>query len=214
MATPSAVVALNDILKVRVVCQAGDQISVNVLGYKVTGLVAPGPTCSELAVALDTAFETPYKDLLSQFASYYGVGVSRVSPTVSLESAATGNTAIGNLVENLMPRQVAGIFTKHSAGAGPGGRGRVYVPFPGRDQDDAVGKPVAGYMVLLGVLAATLQLVRVVASGGGGNATISPCILKRANYPASPLWITSSARIKWATQKRRGVYGRPNTLPF
>lgn len=214
MGAPAVILAAGDILQARVCCYNTDQISLNVLGYKVVSLVGvPGVTLQDVVGQIDSDINGTYKSLMALTARYRGVGLRRLLAVPSLEYTAIGNDGIGTGGASLQGRQVTGMFTKVSGVIGPAGRGRVYVPFPDTDSSGPNGQPNAGYMVNLGILAGILQSTFGVTVGGS-TVNMAPCILRRSALGSSLIWGAATARQRWATQKRRGDYGKTNVLPF
>lgn len=220
MAVPTIPVVDGDVCIASVVCYDQEQISINALGYLIGGSAGGGATLQSLATALDTAVFAAYIALLNNQAFYLGVSARKfVGNKLSLPNTTKVNTGAGTAGADAMPRQATGMFTKQSALPGPAGRGRVYVPFPAVLDNGATPIPTAGYMVRLGTLAGILAAP--LALTGPGTATATPVIIRYprpAHVPpitlATVVWSTATARQKWATQRRRGSYGRPNVLPF
>jgi len=212
MAVTAPPVVVGDILMARVICYSVDQISMNIYGYRVTAVTGASRTIKHLVDAINSAVQADYKTLLANDARYRGVGLRRLTPNPTLEFTNITDDGVGSAGANMMGRQVAGMFTKTSPVAGSGGRGRVYMPFPSASDTTNLGHPTAGYQTRLGILAAILMTG--ITDGAGDTATISPIILKRASLLTSNAWTGSLERAKWATQKRRGDYGKTNPLPF
>lgn len=220
MAAPAIPVANGDVVQVKVYCQATEQVSQNVLGYVVSGVLGGGITLQDIANDVDTAVEAAYKALIFNTAFYYGVEARKfVAGRLSLANFTKGNVGLGTAGAAGMGRQLAGMFTKQSLLPGLAGRGRFYAPFPASADTVDDGVPTAGYMLRLGVLAAILQAP--VAVAGLGTGLISPVLIRYPRPAAVPPvtlgttpWGFALARVKWATHRSRGSYGRPNAVPF
>lgn len=209
----STALALNDQIECRVVCIAGEQISINALHYKVTAVTGIACTTQDVATDIDSLVEVAYKALMGLPALYRGVECCRLFPTRSVYANEATNVGPGGAGADLLPRQTCGIFTKMSAVPGAAGRGRVYVPFPALVDDEGGGIPTAGYMTRLGTLAGIL-LSNVNIVVGVNTTTITPIIYHRGDPTTSVAWTFAAARNKWASQRSRGTYGRANSVPF
>ena len=200
---------LGDILQIRIECSMGDQASENIRHIQIMSVTAPEPPYSAIADQLSTGLSAKYIPAIATNARYNGVAVRRVKPlpptieTISLIGANPG-TATGDA----MPGQVAGLGNLKSAFAGRAFRGRVYVPFPAESDNGPDGAPTAAYLVKLQALIDLL-----VAGGtitlGGGNLTFNWVLYHRVAGTTTPLTV-ATARPKFATQRRRGGFGRPN----
>lgn len=205
--------AVNDVLRVRVVMNTTDQIGVNVLHYIVTAEVTGGATLGEIAAYLDGMYHNAYKTLLTDQANYRGVGVQRVRPLpTSQEAVSTGNEGSGTQGGDPLPKQIAGLLSWKTIFAGPGFRGRTYVPFPPEQQNDPDGTPSANYLVNLATLSVQIRAGGLVV-GGGGSSTLAFGIYKRQQQAFNGV-VDQIIRPMWATQRRRGDFGRKNVLPF
>lgn len=216
MAVPGSFpVAIGDFLEFNVVGYAVNQVSINRLVYRVSALTGAGAPLSALADLLDGALAPAYKDLMYNSASYRGILARIIYPVLRKTPyyQAKNDPGAGTAGASPLPRQTCGMITKQSTVPNPGGRGRVYVPFPSLSDQTGPDVPSAGYMTNLGVLAGRMVLSRTV-SVGADSATMVPVIYKRTAPLTSNAWVASSARTAWATHRSRGDYGRPNVDPL
>lgn len=114
-----------------------------------------------------------------------------------------------------MPGQVSGIIGFKGALAHRGLNPRLYMPWPSTN-DATVNpmQPTVLYNTALGTLATAIRTTTTIAAGSGAG---SLQLIDFQNIPASPVredLITSDVPLKWATQRRRGAYGKPNNPPF
>jgi hypothetical protein len=91
--------------------------------------------------------------------------------------------------------------------------------FPDASDDINNGVPSAGYQTALSNwLAVYLTAVTVPNAGATGSVSLVPCLNHRPGktpLPATVTDITSgSISAFWATQRRRGSFGRANSVPF
>lgn len=205
---------VGDFYRVTHVCQQAEQIGLMVSHWRVGSLVVPGPTDEEVAKTMDTLFGATIKALVSTQTTYRGTLAQKVFPLPVLARAqSTLIPGPGTAVGNTLPRQTAGLIWLSTAIAGRAGRGRKYAPFPAAGDDQADGTPTADYRIRLLTLATLFGEPQTIV-GVLGNANVVPCIWHRANPALSPLITTSGIRTVWATQRRRGSFGRPNTSPI
>lgn len=202
-----------DLYEVRIVCNRGDQTSINVRHYLCTTKTGTGVTDLYLATQLDLTFHSAYKALMDATSSYRGTGVRRISPLpLGVENVSVANAGIGTATGTRLPSQDAGMITLRTEFGGRTRRGRIYVPFPSVSDNDAAGNPTTGYMTRLGTLAGVLIFVQGLTQGANAN-TFQPVIHSRKEGVNTYIR-TATAIQKWATQRSRGQFGRPNPYPF
>jgi hypothetical protein len=206
---------VNDLYQARIICFQGSQIAVNIRHYVVTNVTGVEGTANNLATIIDTQFAPHYKPLINSNASYRGVGVKLILPVQGVESAVVMNSGLGSGGVDSLPKQCAGLIQLQTVVGGRHGRGRVYIPFPSEQHSDANGAPTAAYGTLLTTLAADFLLLAVYTSGPN-TTTWAPCIFNRGTgtfIKLNPGGATNS-RTKWASQRRRGDFGKSNVLPW
>jgi hypothetical protein len=151
--------------------------------------------------------------LLANNARYVGVALQRLSP-LPLSVVITDNTnqANGTGGANELPLQVSGIVTLKTNLAGRANRGRMYIPFPPVAAQGTDGHPTNGYVTAVDTLAAIAILPQTVGTAPN-QVVLTPVVYhKRLNTTTD---ITDKvARQRWATQRRRGDYGKPNPIPI
>ena len=216
--------ALGDFVRVRTYClfDLQAQLSVNNLDYIVGAVGGTPATDQDVADQVDAAVAGPYKDLMTAAATYKGVQVSTllVTPpylTRTNPVSATTNAGVGVAAGAPLPGQVSGLISLRTARGGRAGRGRSYIGFPGIVHDTGAGNPTAGYVAFLVALADQIT-VGLSISAGGRTATLVRVVLHTKNkfeVVPPPDGVTSFvARAKWATQRRRGDFGRLNVSPI
>jgi hypothetical protein len=204
--------ALN-VLQCQFYCQEIEQVSINTFNYLVTS-VGPSPaTDADAAATLSTLFAPDFKALVQNNGTYLGVLV-RVRNILPLPSPAgsTNGTGAGTAGAVGLPRQSAGLLSFQTGFAGPGKRGRMYLPFPSVSDNQLDGGPSPGYVTKGETLGADL-MGPVPISVGGRTATLEPVLWskKEATYFSITSFHMSPS---WATIRRRGSFGRPNSNPF
>lgn len=207
--------AIGDIFEIRTVCTMGDQTSITVnhlRSISTTGAVAT--TSTAVASRVSTLTHTAFKGVLVADATFYGISATRVYPTLGPFGFSIADAGAGTFGADAGPRQVAGVLAKSSNLGGATGRGRMFLPFPAASATDtASGHPTSTYRTA-GAAIGTAYLTAIVVTVGAGTETFEWIIYNRALPLLSPPVTGGVTRAKWATQKRRGDYGRPNTPPF
>lgn len=186
--------------------------------YQAASTTGTGPTDAEIGIRFDTAFPPLFKALMATVGIYKGVKIAKVFPGVRQRGFInTTSFGPGTVVGDLLPTQVRGIITLRTANAGPGYRGRSYMPFPCEADNSPLGVPIAGYVTRLTTLAAQLILTQAAIGVAGNQTNLVPIIWHlpkgTPNLPINRIpvaIIEGVARTKWATQRRSGEYGRIN----
>lgn len=210
MATP--IVAGEDI-EVTIYCDDSEQIGINVVHYEVASFTGT-PTYETLATAFSAQVAAVYIPWLNDTASYAGLKIRKILTLLPpMPWFSTQGTALGSGGDSL-PRQLSGLIRKRINAQGPKGRGRFYASFPGADMH-LLGNVSAAGIAQLGLIEDVFfnQATNLSVSNGGGATVLTPMMLNRTPAPSfSPLHVTSVSG-EFATQRRRGFFGRPNALP-
>ena len=203
-----------------VCCYTASQISLNRTFWMWSGTTGTGPTNAQIAAAFDTHFAATYKGWMSQEALYRGISIRRVATPTEAPFVSVANEGVGTVAGSVLPTQVTGVLSFKTFFAGAHYRGRVYPGFPPTSFQNVLGGMTNAGAVALALISA--QYAATVSAGAGGN-TASFTLQVRSvvnNVPPLPPTITYNAvqevltRNRFATQRRRGQFGRPNTLPF
>jgi len=209
MAIP--VVAVGNVLKVRIFCHQLSQISVNVQYWNVT-IASGDPEMDGLAAEISNTWSDDYRACMANTATFLGVALSRIIPTpATVEYLSQEGTGAGTASGFPMPAQVCGMISVSNDTAGPKYRARNYIPFPAAVFSSGDETPSAAYLALLDNLVAKSLLQEHV--WGGNVATLERRLYPGATAP-NEMAAYAKFRDKWATQKRRGDYGQPNVSPF
>lgn len=156
---------------------------------------------------------------VSANATYLGVKTYYKPPgqPPRVDKDTVGNGAGTGGAGNL-PTQVCGLVRWASAIGGPQGKGRDYMPFPWTAATSGTGHPTGAYQTacadLEGILLAGFVLPNV--GGGGGTVFVRPCTIYDSgapNFLAEPM-VSLSVADGFATQRRRGFFGKLNSSPF
>jgi len=209
MSTP---LAPGEIWSTKIHCYTASQLSINTIHWKVVATTGTSATDLQLADAVDAAVAAPYKVLLANAATYYGVKAVRYSPkATAIPQYVDANAGVGVAGANILPTQVCGLARLYTQTIGRVGRGRFYVPFPDASFVTAE-EPNAAYRAAVTNL--TTAILGITVIGAGGNvASIQWVIAGKKNFGTGYPVTTLISGTKWATQRRRGDYGRINLVP-
>jgi len=169
---------------------------------------------SDTLDALDMGMAVPLVALLSQDALFYGSQMYLMNPIGAPPRpvTTTSHQSAGSAGLGLLPGQTSGLISLKSSTLGKIGQGRTYVPFPSPLDNAADGTPTAGYVTRLADLGVFLSHDLTVVAGGQ-TATFKPCLYRGGTD--TPRFIDEAInQDAWATQRRRGSYGRLNKAPF
>lgn len=217
---PGLLPIVGDVLQVKFCCDSESQISLNLLHYRVQSVAGVGAPLTDIATFFDITMAAGYKGLMSILSRYRGVGVTNLTPPASVEVATTGNAGVGDETTGDLPTQVSFLISLKTAKRGRGYRGRVFPGFPATTFINGDGG-----MNALGIAAITawfsaLPFTATVSAAGGNTTTLELGIYRRQenklplNPPQFEKCTFGTWREKWATQRRRGDFGRANLLPF
>jgi len=210
MSTP---LAAGMILAARVWTSDAEQAAVNTYHYTVRSVGALPSTDQDVADTIDNAINATYKALMSVLARYRGVQVQIIfplPPRVDVQQVANAGAGTAGAITSA--KQVTGLISWYTLLAGRAFRGRNYLPFVSNSSVATDGIPTAGYVTNLQTLAVALDGVTAIAIGGR-TATVQMGIYHRATHSMTDV-NTFVPQQKFATQKRRGAYGKPNLAPF
>jgi len=192
------------------------QMAINTMHYRYAKSAGTTMTFGEVAKALCDAISNDYKALLQIDCNFIGVKVAQVLPNpLPLPGIATDpGSGIGGAT--CLPTQSSAIIRWRTPISGPAGRGRLYVPFPSTDDVNSDGSVAAPYLTKMDDLRSDLYNFNAVV-GAGATYNFTPVIYHRPveepfPIPASTTDLTGSVSWVWfATQRRRGAYGRVNS---
>lgn len=191
----------------------GNQVAINTLHYDVTAVGGTPATDQDFSDQLDAALAASFKALLNNGAAYRGLLCQIIAPLPVIVAVQTTSSAgIGTAGVTALPKQCSGIISYYTALAGRANRGRVFIPFPASSDDTGDGVPIAGYVTRLNTLNAAIRSFSAIATGGR-TATVVFGIYHRSSRTITPV-ISSVNQPKWATQRKRGSYGRANSTPI
>lgn len=207
------IITPGDRLQFRVWTTANSQAAVNTFYYEAGFQSGTGAFDQDAAEQFDALVAPYYKAWLPSGYRYNGVQCRIANdlplpvPAESVIHAGAGTGSITGL-----PKQTAGVISLRTAQAGPGFRGRAYLPFMDVALNDFDGKPTAAAVTMFNNFAiAILGFVTITGSGGGIGATLS--IWSRKHLLMTEV-VNIYVDTRWGTMKKRGDFGRLNTSPI
>lgn len=211
---PGTTPIFGDVLQIRVNCSAAEQLSQNVLHYKVFSVTGGGLTIKQIADQFAQTNGPIYRSWMASTATFDGCTVQNLTPPITDPATSSGGTGIGSSVGNLEPRQASGLLSHTTGFGGRANRGRSYIGLMAAGNVDASGNLTGGGVAILANVGAALG--PFVALSVGGLQTILQLQIRHPDTPGPPpmpsttavTFIQASGKI--ATQRRRGDYGAPN----
>jgi hypothetical protein len=210
---PGVTPIVNDILQNRVDCRAGNQLSQNVLHYRVIGVVGGGLSLQQMATQAVAALGTVYRPWMPILAVFDQVSFQNLMPPATVPFV-TGSGLAGTAIGNLVPKQVSGLIHSSTGLAGRSQRGRNYIGFLSDTFTTGAGElSGAGFALLTNIAAAIGPFVTYTL---GALSTTLQLIVRHPDLLGPPILpngtncISYSAESGLATQRRRGDFGRSN----
>jgi hypothetical protein len=213
------VVTNNDVIRAVWIGSIANQVSMNRMYFLVTNVLG-SPTVNDCLTAIDNATGVPFPGMLTAAAVYHGVSAQllrkRVLPATGFQLFeavfSTVFTGPGTRGADPMAIQTRGIIRWTTLRAARGLNCRFYAPFPATTDILVSAVPTALYLSALGNFANAVLPPLVFGSGvNTGN-------LQAGNFDTTNGYKDGftgfTTHNKFATQRRSGNYGRPNTAPF
>lgn len=218
----SAVLVVNGLYANRIWCLQAEQAAVNTVYYNVIANTGVLVQDTDMARVIEAMVAPQYKAIQSTDVSFRGVQTYLTNPPAGGAAPSTvfsnALAGPGSLTPPDCPRQVSGLISWTTNLLGKRYRGRFYMPFPSTSLVATDGLPTAAYQTSLVNLGhAFLNLVTINNVGSTGSATVALYLHHRAGKSPTPLATPITGIVvppKFATQKRRGSYGRPNNSPI
>lgn len=166
---------------------------------------------------LQPMLTTDFRACLSQEASYLGMQARYLGafPSEDLIATNTVGAGIGTAAAaGTEPSQVCGLLRKRSGFPGRNKQGRFYMPFVPRGAAGNDDLLTNAYKTLLTALASQLSDFVVVDPFGAAETIFHPCLQSHVRSSVPVYLETVTVADGFATQRRRGFFGRPNAVPF
>ena len=214
----AAALTVGMILQARAWCVNDQQVSVTTLHHRVDVLSGPVVTDVDFLNGWDTTFAPYFIGLIANGSKYYGSSMQILGPgPLGLLRTTIASQSVGHGGADRLPSQVSGLIRWGTNTGGRAYKGRIYLPFPSEEQNNVDGYPITGYLAGLDALG-NEYVSHTVWGLSLGAQTIVPVLRHRKNkvgvIPAPTqisTWVSSN---QWATQRKRGAFGRPNNVPF
>jgi len=209
---------IGDILSARVWTSLGEQAAVNSYNWEVITVSGGTVTDQQFSDSFDLLVAGDYKQMMPTSCTYHGTQTYFMRRTGFLPAPVKTitNTGAGVTGTDPVPRSSAAIMKYSTLVRGPGGRGRVYLPFISTQYMTALGLPNATLNTKIDALAALL-LPALTLTTGGSSATLVWSLLTRGVPPAPPTahqLMNAESAGKMGTMRKRGDYGRANASPI
>jgi hypothetical protein len=206
--------AVADQVRVTWFHQNGNQLGLCHMDYVITAIGGVGLDLGEIGTAADSFYRPLVVPLMGPNTSYRGNVVSTLPPLATWAPATTADALVGSAGDLALPSQVSLLISKKTAKGGRKFRGRMYIPFPGRDLEDmsAPGQLTGPAATNLTNLALALEATYT-RTVGINSVTFAPIVYHKVTLNNDRVTICVPS-ITFATQRKRGSYGRTNTIPF
>jgi hypothetical protein len=210
--------AAGDIVLAQFVSVAGPQVALTGFHYRVDSTTGASVTDQFAAAAFDTNFNVNWKAILSNDVTYQGITFQKIWPLpVYRRRISYANTGVGTGGVGTLPTQTSGLVKLQTDFSGRAMRGRIFLPFPSKAVSSTGPNPtplaisyILPAQTIIGSLIAT-QVLGIAPD----TATLKPIIWHRALHTGTDLPSNGyTVEIVWATTRRRGALGRPNTIPL
>jgi hypothetical protein len=190
----------------------GSQIGAIVRHWVIGSTTGAGGTDQALVNVLSAAIGPPLKALMNNQAVYQKTRLAKILPLPRLafveSSLGFGNGGVGG---DILPQQSSGLISLRSQLAGRAHRGRAFIPFPSETDSNIAGVPALGYQTNLQAMGVVLATSYVFGNAPDQGQAF-PAIYHRVTFNVTQI-SGFVIRVGWATQRRRGTFGRPNVLP-
>lgn len=192
----------------------GAQTAIQSYYYRCTNASINPATDADIAANIDAIMAAGLIPAMSSQATYKGTTAQWLTPgalrALQISVAGAGPGTGGSAI---LPSQTSGLVTWRTAFAKPAFRGRTYYPFPPQALSTTTGFPNNTYATIINALA--FALLNYTVAGSGGRSSTVEMVLAHRIVPLSYDVITESVfRPEWATTRRRGALGRPNSSPI
>jgi hypothetical protein len=206
-------VAINSQWRIKAFCYQDNQVGINIRYFFTTGVIGAGLSEQQLLDAWSARAAVLYKTWLVDSATFLGMTMSPIltAPPVNTYLSTVGQGP-GTVSSDPLPKQIAGIIRLTTGIVGRGNNGRVYVPFPAEAYNGVDNKPTLTALDVLSSIALLWSNAQTFMSGADG-VTASPLLFHRVTNTATNI-ARGVAVPSWATQRRRGDFGRQNPIPF
>lgn len=194
-----------------------EQLGLSTGGYLVTAKNDVGLDIQTFASRLIVAMAGAIIAKISTAVQFNGVTVElldAVTGRVTQSAFGDAGLAAGTRDVSVLPTQVAAVVRKKTGFAGRKFNGRLFIPFCASDWADAGGElSVTGEGDSVVMANAYFQTRTVTLAGAGSpSLTVSPVLIHRGAPPSTTAVVAQVTSHKFGSQKRRGDYGKSNSV--
>lgn len=208
----SHVLVANELLEVSIVCTISDQFTFNVQHVVLDAVTGTVVTDEDFAADYEAQFAPLYKDIMADSGTFYGVKVQVIKPTRFDAQYSIAARGVGTLIGEQLPPQIASVVSLKTGYADRTKMGRMYLPAASEAENDATGRPGAGYLADVQALASSF-VAGAVVTVGGGSVSWKPVIYSRKNGTAQ-LVTYAIVQESWGTLRSRSNLGHLDAAPF
>lgn len=200
-----------DMLQLTVFTAYKNQVGINRFYYQATSSVGLTADAQAMADAIVPAIQIDYAAAMSSEAYFAGVKLQPAGDGPAYEPVYSSEVEDGAIAGDPLPGQITGLTTWRTELAGARHRGRTYWPFPAETDNIVTSVPSVGYQGQINALSTKMQTLTVTADATEWLLALHIWSEVDAVYREVTAY---TVRPKWATQRRRGDFGRANILPF
>lgn len=179
------------------------------------GTFVSGMTDQQAVVDYDGLIAATFKGILSDSVRYNGCQLTYRN-VVPLPATVFNNSNAGNGTAGagLAPTQVRGQVKRLTAFAGRKFRGRIFAPFVSAADVGTTGLPQGAYITALqAMIAVAAPLTGQTLVVGADTVKLIPVLWNRASRSSTDITAYQYPNF-FATQRKSGSLGRPNTSPI
>jgi len=205
----------NDLISIRAWTRLGDQGAVNTYNFDCISITGTSITDVALAAYFDPLMAGFYGGGCANDVEYRGIQLYFIKRTGPLPAPIINTTSSGNCTggTNSLPRVVCPIMKYATFVRGPGGRGRLYLPFFPTTVMTSDGELSNGGRTYIDTWGSFLVTPFTVGSGGN-TASFVFALVQRKPIALKGQILTAFASGKFGQMHKRGDYGRPNNSPI
>lgn len=217
MATP---VIPGDLVETRTYATQAEQAAILTFHWGILAAIGTPTNDTDFSRVIDNVLAPVWKAFISSDASFRGTAARIISSTPpSAPVFFNTNVGGGTGTPPDLPRQTTGMISWQTAFGGRAFRGRTYLGFPWSGLNNLDGVPTAPAITLItNVAQAIFNVTSIPNVAGTGSVSVVMLLVHKkdkAGLIPDPTLINGFiVRNKWATQRRRGSFGRPNTSPI
>lgn len=199
------------IIELKTFCSHDGQQGINTYHFHISSVTGGNTTDALLAAALDLVAAPPYVAYLPVTAQYEGVRLQIINPLpLPVAQISVAETDPGVQNADPLPNVATILVKKFTAMAGPGGRGRVFLPFWPENLNSVAGEPTPAAITLADAVGTALLTAQVLVIGAV-SVSLQPVLWDRANRDWTPV-TNHLVRTRWYHQIRRSNSRRPDVI--